>query len=281
MRALTFAGILHEDGRFELQPGFIVDGEPNQVDGELEVVVSGKGRPLAITRLILDTPCAYPSATPGEPMTVQVVAGLIAFPHGATQFSVFHEGKVILEQDVPEVHPEFKVDWPSPQSIGSGRQTISWVSSVEGCLATLGYSNDEGITWSPMSLPSVNRDIVVDMDALPGGDNCMFELIATDGFTTTRLRSETFAVTPKGWGLWILAPATDAFIHSGEVVSLAAQGYHFEERVPSFNDIYWSSSVDGGLGIGARVSATLSPGLHRITATMYDASSEVTVTIGE
>lgn len=58
------------------------------------------------------------------------------------------------------------------------------------------------------------------------------------------------------------------------------RGITLEERRPGFEDIHWTSSVDGALGTGARVLATLTPGRHRITATMYDMTSAVTVTIG-
>lgn len=92
------------------------------------------------------------------------------------------------------------------------------------------------------------------MDALPRGDKCLFELIATDGFTTTRLRCDPFVAAPKGWVLWILAPAPGAIIESGEAVSLAAQAYHIEERRPGLDGIHSTSSVDGGLGTGARCS---------------------------
>ena len=40
MRSLTFAALLRADGRFELAPGFVVDGEPVAGDGDLEVMES-------------------------------------------------------------------------------------------------------------------------------------------------------------------------------------------------------------------------------------------------
>ena len=280
MRALTFAGILHDDGRFDLGHGFVVEGEPGRDDGNREVVVLGRGRRrLATTRLVLETPCAMPGNTPGAPITARLAVGLVDFPEDASSFRVIHDGKLLLQRRAPIVATEFEVDWPEPRSIGAGYQTVTWRASADGCLAALAYSND-GATWTPVSLAGTDGAISVDMDPLPGGDTCLFELIATDGFATNRLRCDPFVVAPKGWVLWILAPAPDGIIESGEVVPLAAQAYHLEERRPGLEDIHWTSSVDGALGTGARVLATLTSGRHRITATMYNVTSEVTVTVG-
>jgi hypothetical protein len=62
-------------------------------------------------------------------------------------------------------------------------------------------------------------------------------------------------------------------------VSLAAQAYHLEDRKPGLEGIHWTSSLDGSLGMGARILATLIPGQHRITATMKDVTSDVTVMV--
>lgn len=71
MRALTFAGILYDDSRFDLEPGFVVEGDPGREDGDLEVVVLGRGRrPLATTRLVLETPIG-PRHNPSEPAARQ------------------------------------------------------------------------------------------------------------------------------------------------------------------------------------------------------------------
>ncbi len=114
---------------------------------------------------------------------------------------------------------------------------------------------------------------------LPGGGRGLLELAVTDGFQTTRVRSREYDVKPKGWVLWILAPASGASLRSDTPVLLAAQGYHVEERRPSFDGIAWTSSLDGGLGEGAQVMAALSAGDHTITATMLDVAAEVRVSV--
>lgn len=135
------------------------------------------------------------------------------------------------------------------------------------------------LAWAPLSLPTAEETITFDASTLPGGDRCLLELIVSDGFHTTRTRSEEYRVTPKGWALWILSPADGATLSSSAPVLLAAQGHHYEARRPGSEPIAWTSSLDGGLGEGQQVPATLSPGDHTITATMSGISSEVRVTV--
>jgi len=102
----------------------------------------------------------------------------------------------------------------------------------------------------------------------------------TDGLRTQRIRSGSYQVEPKGWVLWLLAPAAGARLPAGQPVVLAAQGYHLEERRPAYDEVAWESSRAGAVGTGARVLAALEPGEHAITARMHDMSAEVSVSVG-
>lgn len=272
MRVLTFGAVL-QDGELELQPGFVTEGEPSHEKGELTVEALGRGgRSLALTTLPLDTPCGYPG---GE--TALAAVGLVAFPERATGLRVSLDGRVLLERTAPPDDLEVNVEWPASLS---GAETVRWRASADGCVASLGYSNDGGETWTPLALPGPGDTIQVNAGTLPGGRESLLELIATDGFHTQRIRSDAYDVEPKGWVLWILSPPAGARLPAGEPVQLAAQGYHFEERRGGLDGIEWESSAGGGLGTGARVLATLEPGEHTITARMYDVTAEVTVSVG-
>lgn len=271
MRVLTFGAVL-QDGELELQPGFVTEGEPSHEKGELTVEALGRGgRPLAVTTLPLETPCGYPG---GE--TARAAVGLVAFPERATGLRVSLEGRVVLEWNAPPDDLAVSVEWPASLS---GAETVRWRASADGCVASLGYSNDGGETWTPLALPGSGATIEVNAATLPGGRESLLELIVTDGFHTERIRSDAFEVEPKGWVLWILSPPAGARLPAGEPVPLTAQGYHFEERRGGFDDIEWESSAGGGLGTGARVLATLEPGEQTITARMYDVTADVRVSV--
>lgn len=273
MRVLTFAAILQEDGTLEIQPGFIVEGQPSRGRGELRVEALARGgrRPLATTMLPLQTPCGYPNGA-----TARVAFGLVAFPESATGLRVRLEGSVLLEQTAPPDDLEVNVDWPVSLS---GAETVTWRASVDGCFASLGYSNDGGETWTPLALPGPSNTMQVNGETLPGGRECILELIVTDGFHTQRVRSGVYDVASKGWVISILSPAAGARLPSGQPVLLAAQGYHLEERKASFDNIEWTSSAGDALGTGARLLATLELGDQTITATMNDVRATVFVSV--
>jgi hypothetical protein len=271
MRVLTFSAILHDDGRLELAPGFVTEGEPSKA-GELTVEALGRtGRPVARTALALETPCTPPA---GEPE--RAAFGLVAFPATATGLRVSLKGEVLLERTAPRDKLDARVEWPDALS---GVQSVRWEASVEGCAASVGYSNDGGATWTPLALPGPAGTLEFDTSTLAGGRQGLLELVVSDGLRTQRVRSGAYDVEPKGWVLWLLAPAAGAELPAGQPVMLAAQGYHLEERRPEFDAIAWESSRAGALGTGARVVAGLDPGEHTITARLHDVSAEVAVSL--
>ncbi len=270
MRVLTFAAVLTDEG-LELQPGFVVEGEPSREEGELSVEALARGRPLATTMLPLHAPCGPPG---GEDH--HAAFGLVAFPERATGLRVSLGDRVLLEQTAPPDKLEVEVEWPGTLA---RPEAVRWRASTADCIASLGYSNDDGETWTPIALPGPSGSIEVDATSLPGGPDCVLELVVTDGFHTRRVCSDTYEVKTKGWVLWILSPAPGARLPAGERVLLAAQGYHFEERRAGLDDIAWESSTGGRLGAGARVFAVLEPGEQTITARMYDVIAEAPVSV--
>jgi hypothetical protein len=227
----------------------------------------------AATRLALVEPCL-----PGgerNAAAVRVATGLVPFPDAAIGLRVSLEGKLLLERMASGELPGAEVAWPRELS---GRQQVRWRASQEGYAAVLGYSNDDGRHWEPLSLPTIDDVIAFDATHLAGGAGRL-ELRVSDGLRTISLRSEPYDVPPKGWVLWVLAPSDGAAVAADLPVVLAAQAYHIEERSASLDGIHWSSSVDGDLGTGGWVRPVLSTGDHRITATANGRSVEVSVRV--
>ena len=272
MRVLTFSGLLTEKG-LELDPGFVLDGEPTPADGDLVVEVLGRGTLLATTRLVAEDAC-----TPGGDLTgptARVAVGLVPFPRGASGLRVSLDGVALLERGMPDQSLEVAVDWP--KRLSSGPVELAWRASAEGCLAVLGFSSDGEKTWTPLSLPTAEAGITFDGTHLPGGLGTL-ELRVSDGLRTVAARSEAYDVESKGWVLWLLSPPDGAELPADRPVQLAGQAFHIEEQVPSF-DLVWSSSVDGPLGAGACLDRFLSPGEHRLTATAEGQEASMTVTV--
>jgi hypothetical protein len=273
MRVLTFSGLLTEKG-LELDPGFVIDGEPTPSEGDLVVEVLGRrGALLSTTRLTAEDPC-----TPGSDFSgpsARVAVGLVPFPRGASGIRVSLDGDALLERAVSDQPLEVEAGWP--KELAAGPNEVAWKASGEGSVAVLGFSADGGKTWSPLSLPTSEPVIAFDGTYLPGGLG-MLELRVSDGLRTVAAQSDSYDVESKGWVLWLLSPADGAVLPTGRAVRLAGQAVHIEEGVTSF-DLDWSSSVDGPLGAGANLDRDLSPGEHRLTVTAHDREASVTVTV--
>ena len=279
MRVLTFSGVLLDTGEMQLEPGFVTEAEKPSGDGEVTVEALDRGgrgagddagaaaRPGAATRP--PTGAEHPPA---------VAVGLVDFPEKASGLRVTYDGRTVLEREAPRPGGEPKVEWPA--AIEGPEVTVRWSARADGTTASLAYSDDGGETWTPLSLPGTDQAITFDARGLPGGKRCLLELVASDGFHTTRTRSPEYQVEPKGWVLRISLRRRRAppSVRAAPVL-LAAQAFHLEERRPADDPIVWTSSRDGGLGEGAQVPATLSAGEHTITAAVAGASAEVSVTV--
>jgi hypothetical protein len=199
--------------------------------------------------------------------------GLIDFPEEASGLIVLLDGKQVWERDAPTDSWEVRVDWL--EGLRREQFELQWDSSQADC-AALADSSDGGETRLPLSVPSSTRAITADLSNAAGGNHCLLELLVTDGFTPQRVQSPPYMLEAAGWRIWIHSPTTGAQVQTSAVTQLRAEAIHLEQRY-DFRDIAWSSSLDGSLGSGARLSVSLSPGSHVLKATAMGVAAEVTV----
>jgi hypothetical protein len=122
---------------------------------------------------------------------------------------------------------------------------------------------DDG--WRPVSLVTEELSYEVDLRQLPGGPHCRLGVVCSDGFNTVQVASPPFPLPLRPCQAFIVAPLDQERFAVGERVVLRGQGYWLEEDQPEEADLRWWSSLDGPLGRGGTLSATLSPGLHALT----------------
>ncbi|WP_347268911.1 hypothetical protein [Paracoccus sp. (in: a-proteobacteria)] len=284
MRALTFSGIWAGE-TFELLPGFIVDydntDKPPEPGKGMTLVVEALavgGRPVATTHVAISDPCAYPAADSFGRAAARMAVGCVAFPEEAQGLRILTDGRILLERQAKDAR-DFKPAVTWPETLTKGRVAVAWEGEGDDLAAVLGYSVDEGRSWRPLSLPTSARVIEFDTDGLAGSDGGLLQLRVSNGLHSVEVLSAPYSVPPKGWRLWLIAPAP-ATSHPGDrAVHLMAQAWHMEEHAPGFDSMTWSSSLDGALGEGAAILATLSPGTHTLTVTRGDLSAETTVEV--
>jgi len=172
-------------------------------------------------------------------------------------------GEKTLARMPVEPAPALEVEFPGPGDLEGGRGTLSYRvrGGSERLAVAIRASHDGAATWT--GIVSREREGKVDVSALleGSGDECRLEVLATSGYHTAVERSEPFRVRARERPILAWSSAPSGRVLSGEPVQLfaiAAGG-----AAPA-SELSWYSDQDGELGRGARLSATLRPGRHRI-----------------
>ncbi len=138
------------------------------------------------------------------------------------------------------------------------------------------YSCDGGTSWEPLAAELAGATFDLDTTSLPGGDQCLVRILATDGVNVGEDQSNgTFSVMRKAPSARILFPNGGWFTPAQTVVVEGAA--HDPEDGDLLDDaLVWLSDVDGVLGSGgSQAFAGLTPGEHTITLVATD-SDEAT-----
>jgi hypothetical protein len=194
--------------------------------------------------------------------------------------------KVILYQDIAMLAertasanaPQVTLLSPNNGEDWSGTQTITWQASDvdnDPLTYTVEYSADAGQSWTPLNTGLTTTSLQVNFDDVPGSDNALVRVSASDGMNTTADVSDaTFRVPRKGPQVTITQPADNATYLESVPFMVSADAFDWEDGPLANPESYtWSSDRDGALGTGSwLVLSTLTPGEHTLTVTATDAN---------
>jgi len=149
------------------------------------------------------------------------------------------------------------------------------------------YSYDAGATWSLLASDLGIASLDIDTDAMAGGSDVRFRVVATDGLNTGFDETdEAISIPNKLPTASILTPDNNTLFQPGELVVLQGIGVDMEDGTLPDEALHWSSNVQGSLGDGPSVPLNaLQPGKHIITLTATDSlgahsTAETTIFIG-
>lgn len=112
----------------------------------------------------------------------------------------------------------------------------------------LRYSNDGGTSWRAVAADLAESSFVVNLDLLPGGNDCIFEVIASSGIRTSTARSERLDVARKPGAARILRPAPGSRFSHGEPVEFVGGAFSPDFGTSEFDEVLWTSNLDGVIG---------------------------------
>lgn len=195
---------------------------------------------------------------------------------------------------------------PVGGNLPDSRITVAWtVADPDGDAlhAYLRYSPDGGQRFMPLATGTDATSLEVDLRRLPAltAGRAFFELLVSDGFHTTSLRTAGLGAKPGsvyGGALdatvggnppWVevVSPDTGTTWREGATIVLHSSGWDLEENALTGASLQWASSLDGPLGQGRLLTVkTLSVGTHQITVTATDSdlmqtSDTATITVTE
>lgn len=200
----------------------------------------------------------------------RILKGLIELPADAVTLVIslrdtsgggpIEIGRYLIPGEAPSVTFERQ-----PEAMSAGRQHLAW--TVTGTAAPVeflvDYSWDGGRSWQPVSHRLTGTECDVDFDQLPGGEECVIAVSATNGFRSSTVMSDAFHVATKSCRAMIVQPVAEQTCRPE--TTLIGNGYWLEEASIELKRLRWVSDVDGELGEGNSVPVRLSQGEHQIT----------------
>jgi hypothetical protein len=153
---------------------------------------------------------------------------------------------------------EWTVDGPS-QREESARQTQ----------ALIRYTHDGGRSWQAVAANVQEAGTVVNLDLLPGGDACHFEVIVSSGLEAAVARSEAFQVRQRPRRAHIVSPQDGQRFSAGAPVAFVGGSHSPDFGVASDGEVIWTSGLECCVvGVGTTVVRDdLAVGTHRIVLT--------------
>jgi hypothetical protein len=267
-------------------PSFHYPSDPTIFRGELTPfgieLRDGYGRPVESQRVYLrdvyrDLDTAYldffkPIRFDADAVTLAVTCGV---PGSCDQ-------KDLLTIEIPKDAPEVHIIAPKPTEELSGRVRLAWEARDGGKALSylVRYSHDGGNGYRAISPAISATELVVDLDRLPSGDQCILQVLATEGIRTSETHTPPFRTHRKAPELVIASPTDGAVFERGDVVTFIGDCFSPDTGSIASKSLVWRSDKAGKLGSGHQLRLrSLAPGRHRISLSATEATDAVSIEI--
>lgn len=177
---------------------------------------------------------------------------------GAVELCRGDETLARMEVESP---PALEARFPPFEELEQGRGVVSYRADPRSDRLAIAIraSLDGGATWTAIVSPDAAGEVDVSTLLANSGEECFLEVLATSGYDTTAQTSERFRVRPREREILAWSSHEGRRVPVGEPVQLFAIA-----EDGGATDLSWYSDLDGEVGEGPRLTATLRPGQHRI-----------------
>jgi hypothetical protein len=217
---------------------------------------------------------------PGVP--AQEVGGALAVPYSAAahRIELLRDGVLQDTRTRSPNAPAVAITNPAPGSTLHEGTLIQWqASDADGgtLQAMVVYTHDSGQTLIPLAVGLEAGEWVLETDRLPMGSNVSVRVVVSDGFNTG-----TAEVTGLQFGTnrapeaYIYSPQDGAQFFYGANVPLLGSASDAEDGELPTSAMRWYSDLDGLLGTGPALNASMSLGSHTIEFRVTDSVGATT-----
>jgi hypothetical protein len=282
--ALNFRA--HRDGRIEIMPSYPLTNMPyirdrretNNVRVEL---YDRRGEVIESYRCHFNNPYQDPE---GPYLDFHEV---IRWPEEVGEVVILRDGRELSRSRVGEAVPGVRLEGVRrlEQEGEADLARIDWSvareNMPEGAFpigAAVRYTNDGGRTWHGVAADLSEDRHLVNLDLLPGGDDCRFQLIVSSGLSASVTDTEPFQVRRKPRRAHIISPQDGQTFRVGEPIIFFGAGHSPDFGTSADDEVTWNSNVECcGIGTGSRiVRDDLPPGKHLITMRTPDGQGSET-----
>ena len=279
------SGTLYKNGKGVLDPVFVQPGlESKGVrPGDFRVeALDTKGR------LLWSVP--FHAEFDNEEQEFEKTSFRFQIPrkNGIAKIVLKKHQKVLDEIAVSKHAPKVEILSPSGGEVLKETGTLYWKAydkDGDALRYVILYSPNKGKSWHPVKWGLEKEMYRVYSSDLPGGDEALFRVVATDGFNTVYADTKgTFVVPEKAPNAFITRPSTGNRFDSAELVTFEANAYDLEDNEIPATSCLWA--VGGKfLGRGKKLTAQLPDGVHEIELTVFDkdenvVTERVTIAVG-
>jgi len=226
------------------------------------------------------TPKPDTEPQPGEDLMASIIE-TVPWADGTARVVVRYQGTIVAERPVSANGPTVQITYPNGgENLSGPSVNVTWTANDpdgDPLVYALLYSADAGATWQTLVTGLTQTGHTVDLSELPGSDQALFKVIASDGVNTGQDQSDvTFRVARKAPAAFIIAPDEGARFLPEQQVMLAGEGYDPEDGNLPDAGLSWSSDRQGNLGNGRQLSVSgLQVGRHVITLQARDSDGQI------
>jgi len=205
-----------------------------------------------------------------------IIMEQVPWPNGLRRIEIRLAGALLDARTVSPTAPTVTVTAPSGDlTVGAAGLAVSWTANDadgDALVATVLYSRDNGVTWSPLRLHLSESTVTIPLAELAGTIQGKVRVIVSDGANTAQDDSEgTITIPNQNPVAQIVTPAEDTTMTLGPLLELSGVATDAETQELDEAAFVWSSDILGTLGSGREVDVMMTePGVHLITLTVTD-----------